>query len=199
MRRIIAFDRVSADGYFATPDGNLDWAVPEPDFEQGIARNMGTGGTMLFGRKTYDMFEAFWPKALEDPKTSPDPHVEGRRSEGLRAMAVWINEAEKLVFSRSRKEVTWKNSHLYGELDPRQIEALKAKSGSDIMIFGSSSVVSKLTEHGLVDEYHFLTTPVFLGGGRSLLTGLPKHAKVELLEAKPFPHGNVFLKYAPSR
>ena len=61
MRKIVVFDRVSADGYYSATDGNLNWAVPEPELDKGAAGSLDGAGTMLFGRRTYDMFESFWP------------------------------------------------------------------------------------------------------------------------------------------
>jgi dihydrofolate reductase len=193
------FNRVSADGYFAGPDGNLDWVVPDQELEGSTAGQLSGQGTILFGRRTYDMFERFWPHALEDSATAADPHAPGRRSRALRAMAVWINEATKVVVSRTRKEVTWTNSRLLHEFDPREIEAMKGQPGSDIMIFGSGSIVSQLTPHRLIDEYQFVVSPILLGSGRALLADVSKSLSVNLLEARPYPSGNVMLRYAPSK
>lgn len=195
MRRIIAFNRVSADGYFSAPDGTLDWTVPEQELDRGVAENLGGTGTILFGRRTYDMFESFWPRALDDSGTAEDPHAAGRRSPEIRAMAEWINAAEKHVWSRTRKDVTWHNSHLHGEFDPRHVRALKDAPGKDMMIFGSGQIVSLLTWHGLIDEYHFIVGPVLLGSGKQLITGVPSTLKLELAESRSFPSGNVRLRY----
>jgi len=195
MRRIIAFNRVSADGYFSAPDGNLNWTVPEQELDRGVAENLGGTGTILFGRRTYDMFEGFWPHALDDPATAEDPHAAGRRSPEIRAMAEWINAAEKHVWSRTRKDVPWRNSHLHGEFDPRDVQALKDAPGTDMMIFGSGQIVSLLTRHGLIDEYQFIVGPVLLGGGKQLVTGVPSTLKLELAESRAFPSGNVRLRY----
>lgn len=200
MRKIIAYDRVSADGYFSTPDGKLDWTVPDPEIERGAADSSAEGpGTMLFGRRTYDIFESFWPHAVDDSDSSPDPHRAGRRNPELRAMATYINAAEKIVFSRTKPEVTWNNARLARDIDAGEIEALKASPGRDIMLFGSGTVVSKLTELGLVDEYTLIVSPVLLGGGAPLVAGVPRHTKLALLEAKPSAAGNVLLRYAPVR
>jgi dihydrofolate reductase len=208
MRRIMAFDRVSADGYFAGPDGKLDWVVPDDELDAQVSRRIGEQdaqagaggpGTILFGRRTYEMFAAFWPRALDQPAGSPDPHAAGRRSADLRAMAVFLNEAEKVVFSRTLKDVTWKNSRLVRELDPRDIAAMKSKPGPDILVFGSGSIASELTRHGLIDEYEFIVCPVLLGGGRTLISGVPERSKVELLESTKYPSGNVMLRYARAK
>ena len=112
MRQIVLFENMSADGYFAAADGNLDWAVPEPEMDKEAAAGSARTDTMLFGRKTYQMFEQFWPKALEDPAGASDPHNPGYRSPEMQAIARSINEATKIVFSRTLKTVTWKNSQL---------------------------------------------------------------------------------------
>jgi len=195
MRRIVAFNRVSADGYFAAGDGGLGWAVPDPELDRAAADNLSGRGTLLFGRRTYEMFESFWPGALGDGDTSPDPHAEGRRSPEIHAIAVWINEAEKIVFSRTRTEVPWRNSRLIPQFDRAEVEALKRGPGGDIMLFGSGTIASQLTAHGLIDEYQFIVNPLLLGSGHSLIREVPKSLELELVEAKAFPSGNVRLRY----
>ena len=195
-RRIIAFNRVTADGYIAAPDGNLNWVVPDDEIDKAGAENLGQTDTILFGRRTYEMFEGFWPHALDDSGGASDPHSGARKSPAIRAMAVWINEAIKMVFSRTRKDVTWKNSRLLREFDPRQVEAMKKEPGKDMMIFGSGTIASQLTEHGLIDEYQFVVNPVVLGNGRSLLSGVAKSARLDLVEAIPYKSGNVRIRYA---
>jgi dihydrofolate reductase len=199
MRRIMAFSRVTADGYFTSPDGKLDWVVPEPQIDKEAGEGMSGQGAILFGRRTYEMFQAFWPHALEDSGTAPDPHMPGRRSPEIRAMAVWINEAAKIVFSKTLEDVTWKNTRLLHAFDPREVEAMKKQPGPDMLIFGSGSIASQLTEHGLIDEYRFIVGPVLLGSGRPLISGVPKSSRLDLLEAKTYPSGNVMLRYAPHK
>ncbi len=198
MRRIVMFNRVTADGYFAGPDGNLDWVVPDQDLDRSAAEAIERSGTdtILFGRRTYELFEAFWPHALDDSPTSPDPHDAGRLSPEMRAMAIMLNETPKLVFSRTLKEVTWKNSRLLHTLDPREIEVMKRQPGKDMIIFGSGSIVSQLTQHGLIDEYQFVVNPILLGNGRPLLSGVSTSLKLELQEAKKYSSGNIMLRYA---
>jgi len=195
MRKLMMFNRVSADGFFSAEDGGIDWATPDPDFEKGVAAGLDGADTILFGRRTYDMFESFWPHAIDDGPTTRDPHAP-RRSPELRAMGIWINESQKYVFSKTRKEVTWKNSHLLRAFDPAEIEAMKRGPGKGILVFGSGSLVSQLSEHRLIDEYQFLVSPLLLGKGKSLFQ-MPKPRKLALLETKGTPSGNVLLRYAP--
>jgi dihydrofolate reductase len=206
MRRIVAFDRVTADGYFAAPDGGLNWVMHDEDLDAEVSSaiggrrdqppaSAGTRNTLLFGRRTYDQFESFWPRALDESETSPDPHG-GRRSSAMRAMAVWLNEAHKIVFSRTRTDVTWAHSRLEPALDPRQIESMKTEPGLDIMIFGSGSIVSALTAHDLIDEYQFIVNPILIGDGQSLIRGVQTARPLTLLEAKSYRSGIVKLRYA---
>lgn len=199
MRRIVTFNWQTADGYFAAPDGSLDWVVP--DEEQATAAVEGIPGrdTVLFGRRTYERFERFWRHAVDDASpTAPDPHRPGQQSREHRAIAIWLNEVTKVVFSRTLKDVTWRNSRLVHELDPREIETMKRQPGKDMIAFGSGSIVSPLTRHGLIDEYQFVVCPTLLGSGWPLLSGLSKSVKLDLLEAKTYPSGDVLLRYARS-
>lgn len=189
------FNWMTADGYFAGADGNLDWVASDEEIDKATAAAISGFDTILFGRRTYELFEGFWPNALDDPTTAPDPHG-ARRSKELRAIAVMLNEATKLVFSRTLEKVTWKNSHLLREFDPREIEAMKRQPGKNMIVFGSGSIVSQLTEHRLIDEYQFVVSPVLLANGRSLLSGVSESLKLKLLEAKGYPSGNVLHRYA---
>ena len=192
MRRIVAFDHVSADGYFAAPDGSLSWVIQDPEISKAAGEGMPQTGAILFGRKTYQMFEQFWPKAAESPNP-PDPHG-AQSSEGTKAMAVFLTETPKLVFSKTLKDPKWKNTRVLAELDPRAIEKMKQEQGKDMMIFGSGQVASLLTQHRLIDEYQLVVSPLLLGGGRTWLNGMPSSVKLKLLEAKPFASGNVILR-----
>lgn len=195
-RRIVMFNRVSAEGYFASADGNLDWVVPEPALDAAAADGLGGADTILFGRRTYDLFESFWPTVAGDSPTAPDPHGDGRHSKEMRAMADWINSTTKILFSRTRQAATWANSHILHTFDPVEVEAMKARPGKDMMIFGSGSIVSLLTQHGLIDEYQLIVSPLLLGSGQPLVTGVSARTGLELIEATPFPSGNVRLRYA---
>ena len=197
MRRIVMFNRITADGYFADPDGTLGWIVPDETLDKEAASSTASPGigTILLGRRTYDFFESFWRQFDDDGSDPvPDPHAPGSSPE-QRAIADFINGATKVVFSKNRDQVTWRNSRLLRELDPHEIEAMKREPGKDIFVFGSGSIVSQLTEHGLIDEYQIVVNPTLIGGGRPLLDDLSKSVRLHLLEAKEYPTGNVMLRY----
>jgi dihydrofolate reductase len=196
MRRIVMFNRIAADGSFAGQNGSLEWIVPEQEIDKAGAEATSAFDTILFGRKTYELFESFWPQAVDNSETARDPHGDGRQSPAIRAMGVWINEATKLVFSKTRKDVTWRNSRLFHALEPSEIERMKQQPGKNMIVFGSGSIVSQLTQHGLIDEYQFIVNPVLLGSGRQVITGLSKDLRLDLVEARIYQSGNIMLRYA---
>ena len=73
---------------------------------------------------------------------------------------------------------------------------MKKRPGKDMMIFGSGSLVSQLTQHRLIDEYQFVVCPVLLGSGRLLLSGVSRSLRLDLLEATKYQSGDVLLRYA---
>ena len=193
------FNWMTANGYFAGADGNLDWVVPDEEQAKAAVDGIPLFDTVLFGRRTYELFEKFWSHAVDDSSTAPDPHHRGERTKEHRAIAIWLNDANKVVFSKSLKHATWKNSRVLHELNPREIETMKSQPGKDMIIFGSGSIVSQLTQHGLIDEYQFVVCSVLLGNGRPLLSDVSKNLRLDLLEAKPYPSGDVLLRYARAK
>jgi dihydrofolate reductase len=195
-RRIVVFNWMTADGYFAGVDGKLDWVVPDDEQARAAVAGIPSFDTVLFGRRTYELFEGFWRHAVDDSTSALDPHRPGQRSREHHATAIWLNETTKLVFSRTLTNVTWKNSRVLHELEPREIETMKRQPGKDMIVFGSGSIVSQLTQHGLIDEYQFVVCPVFLGSGRPLLDGVSKSTRLDLLESRQYQSGDVLLRYA---
>jgi dihydrofolate reductase len=189
------FNQVSADGYFAAEDGGLDWVAQEPKVYEDATATGRPVDTMLFGRKTYENFESYWPHVLDGSIPARDPHAPSRQADHVRDMAVSINESTKIVISKTRKTVTWKNSKLMSEFDPKALAALKQQPGQDIMVFGSGSIVTQLTQHRLIDEYQFVVSPVLLGKGRRLLDVSDARQALKLVAAKSYESGVVVLRY----
>jgi dihydrofolate reductase len=196
-RRIVIFEWMTADGYFAGADGNLDWVVPDEAQARAAANEIGRFDTVLFGRRTYEQFAGFWPRVLSDgdSTTVADPHHPGRRSREHRTIAVALDAMAKLVFSTTLKEAGWKNSQILRSFDPHAIAGMKQKPGKDIIVFGSGSIVSQLTEHGLIDEYQFVACPVFIGQGRPLLGSLSTPLRLELIDSAKYDSGDLMIRY----
>jgi dihydrofolate reductase len=196
-RLIVVFERMTADGYFADADGNLDWVVPEDAQARAAAKDIGRFDTALFGRRTYEQFSAFWRRALEDDdsKAVADPHRPGRRSPEHRTVAIALNAMTKLVFSRTLRDASWANTRIVSQFEPHAIRAMKQQPGEDIIVFGSGSIVSQLTEHGLIDEYQFAVCPVFLGTGKPLLGGVSRSVRLDLLDSTKLESGDLMNRY----
>jgi dihydrofolate reductase len=193
-RRIVMFNQVSADGFFSDPEGGLDWIVSDPEIHARAVQSMPQTDTILFGRKTYQQFASFWPGALKNLDAA-GPHGANKRDPAFAAMAHWLNDSNKLVFSRSMTTATWNNSEICSVIDSERLNQLKQQPGKDMLIFGSGSLVSQLSEHGLIDEYRFVVCPVLLGQGQPLLGQMTKRVSLKLVKAEPFRSGNVLLTY----
>lgn len=185
MRKIIVFNLISLDGYFAGEDGDISWHNVDAEFNKFAIEQTSQFGGIIFGRTTYQIFEDFWPKALVDPKTSDDD----------RKIAQIINDTWKLVFSKTLKQVTWKNSNLFREIDPDEIKKWKQYPGKDMVIFGSGTIVQQFTNLGLIDEYKFLVNPVVLGKGKPMFANLKEKLNLKLIDTRTFKNGNVLLDY----
>ncbi len=102
MRKVIMLNRVSLDGFFAGPNGEIyDWFINDPEVDK-AAHEMAQADTILFGRVTYQMFESVWPKIAADPNAPKE----------ARTTADELNRMTKVVFSKTLKEVSWENTRL---------------------------------------------------------------------------------------
>jgi dihydrofolate reductase len=187
MRQIVMLNRVSLDGFFAGPNGEIDWFIRDPEVDK-AAHGVGKADTILFGRVTYQMFKNVWPKIAVDPNAPQD----------ARTTANEINEMTKVVFSKTMEQVTWENSKLLKGNPAEEVNKLKQGNGLALMIFGSGTIVQQLTDAGLIDEYLLVVTPVVLGMGKPLFQGVNQR-NLELLETKDFKSGNVLLHYSIDR
>ena len=174
---------VSLDGFFAGPNGELDWFVWDNVLKDLSISTLAMVDALLFGRVTYEMMAGYWPTATEE-----DPIIARR-----------MNALPKIVFSKSLKSVTWNNSRLVREIIPEEIVKLKLQPGKDMVIYGSGSLVSGFTHLGLIDEYRLIVNPVVLGRGKPLFKGFQDKLNLQLLKATTLGSGNVLLSYQPSK
>lgn len=183
MRKIVMLNRVSLDGFFAGPNGEIDWFIHDPEVDK-AAHEMMQPDTLLLGRVTYQMFESYWPPVAKDPNAP----------EGARNTANELNQMTKVVFSKTLSEVTWVNSKLVKGDIIKAVKELKQGKGADITIFGSSTIVQQLANEGFIDEYLITVTPVVVGTGKPLFKDVKK-LDLELVETRNFKSGNVLLHY----
>jgi dihydrofolate reductase len=111
-RRIVMFNWMTANGCFAGTDGNLDWVVPDEEQAKAAVESIPLFDTALLGRRTCELFEKVWSHVVDDSHTAPDPHNPGQRTQEHRAIGKALNKMTKLVFSKSLKDATWKNSRV---------------------------------------------------------------------------------------
>ncbi len=185
MQRLSAFSMVTLDGFFAGADGDLSWAHRnDPEWNTFVAGNAGGGGTLLFGRKTYELMIQYWPTPMA---MQNEPVVAER-----------MNAFPKVVFSKTLDKASWSNTRLVrGDL-PAEIRRMKRENGKGIAILGSGSIVSQLAQEGLIDEFQVVVYPVVLGRGKLLFDGVGKRLALKLTRTRAFANGNVLLCYEPA-
>jgi len=189
MRKIIAFDLVTVDGFFAGPKGEIDWHNYDDEMGTYSLEQMKSLSALIFGRTTYEMMASYWP--------TPD----GVKSEPV--VAGIMNSIPKTVFSETLKEVKdgqlWKNVRIFHEIEPEEIIKMKEQEGGDIAIFGSGTIVQQFTNLGLIDEYRLVVNPLILGNGKPLFKDIKNKPKLKLVNTRVFRNGNVLLCYEPEK
>lgn len=181
MRKLRVFESVSVDGYFCDDMGKMDWAHTgrdDPEFAAWVSGNASSGGELMFGRKTYQMMEAYWPTPLA--------------MQQMPEVARGMNSVKKYLISRTMRG-SWNNTCLL-EGDPVEaVRRLKQLDGPGIALLGSGSIAMLLGSAGLVDEYQFVIVPVALGAGR---TTFANRCALRLIDSRVFPCGNVVVTYS---
>lgn len=188
MGTIGVFEHVTVDGFFAGPNGEIDWfkaIKKDDDFEAYTHQQASSDSTLLFGRTTYEMMKSFWPTP-DAIKSDPD-------------MANAVNKSPKIVFSKTLQSVeegpNWQNVKLRREIDRDEILELKKKG--DVTILGSGTIVQQLANLGLIDEFQLVLVPLVLGSGKSLFNDV-RNTDLKLQETKSFQNGLVVLRYRPA-
>lgn len=179
MRKVILLVMMTLDGYF---DGlgegleKIDWHHADEEWEDYSVETLSAAGTLLFGRKTYVGFAAFWPTQ------------EGE-------VARLLNEIEKIVVSTTLTEATWQNTRLVREHVPEVVAELKAQPGKPIIVFGSADLAATLMQHNLIDEYRIAVNPVVLSDGTPLFKSSIGRRELRLLGTRIFRSGIAELRY----
>ncbi|MGH7518466.1 MAG: dihydrofolate reductase family protein [Gemmatimonadales bacterium] len=184
MRRLVVFNNITLDGYFAATNGDIGWAhgTADPEFDAFVADNAGAGGQLLLGRTTYELMAGYWPTPLA--------------SQNAPVVAERMNQMPKVVFSRTM-DTAWSNTTVVkGDL-AAAVRRMKNESGPGMAILGSGSIVSQLAQEGLIDEYQLVVNPVVLGRGRTLFDGIATRLALKLTKSRVFRHGKVFLCCEP--
>ncbi len=165
MRRLAVFMHTSLEGFVAGPDGEMDWITVTDDVFALAGERTDAADVALYGRKTFEMMDSYWPTAGQSPTASAHDLAHSR----------WYNQVRKVVVSRSLSGAAPANAEVIGRDLVAQVGALKADGTGDIVVFGSASTVHALIAARLVDDYWLMINPVLLGGGVPLFpSGIPR-------------------------
>jgi dihydrofolate reductase len=188
MRKLNVFNSISLDGYFTDAKGDISWAhnvKEDAEFNAFVSGNAGGGGTLVFGRITYEMMVSFWPTPAA--------------KQSMPVVAERMNNGPKIVFSRTMEKASWNNTTLIKSDMAAAMRRLKSEPGETLTILGSGTIVSQLAGEGLIDEYSLVVVPVVLGDGRTMFDGVKGTLGLTLTKSRSFSNGNVLLSYAAIR
>lgn len=191
MRTIRIIEHISLDGVIQAPGGPEEddsgkfphggWAFPhhDPVVGEAIDAAQGKGFDLLLGRRTYDIFAGYWPN-LSGP------------------MADSLNAARKYVATHRPDSLEWGPSEDLGADIVAGLARVKAKDGPDMIVWGSSTLMPVLLEHGLADEILLLVFPVLLGTGKRFFAEGTPPRELALVATRPAPSGVILSTYRPA-
>ena len=191
-RKITGGCFLSLDGVMQAPGGPTEdtqggfneggwmFKIWDPGIEETLGKMFSGDYDLLLGRRTYDIFAAYWPYA-EEPENRP--------------MRDAFDAANKYVLTRGDQPLEWQNSHRLKGIE--DVATIKASEGSDLVIQGSSTIYPALLAAGLIDELVLMTFPVTLGKGKRLFgEGTPVEG-LEMIEHRVTDKGTVIATYKP--
>lgn len=195
MRKVIVNEFMSLDGVVQAPGGADE--DPSGGFEHGgwhlgyfddlsqnwVLESIVEAGGFLLGRRTWEIFAAYWPNAPEEEQVIAEP----------------LNTKPKYVASRTLTDpLEWQNSTvLEGEV-AEAVAELKQQDGADVHVIGSAELVRSLIEHALVDELRLMIDPVLLGGGKGIFRDDGARRPLRLVRSEVTTTGAILATYAPT-
>ena len=183
MRTLKVMAHISLDGAIQSSDEDgfpyADWTAPyrSPAGLSEVLAAQGEHFDLLLGRRTYDMWSGYWPKAPGGP------------------MADRLNAATKYVATHRPDSLAWGPFEGVGPDIVEGVRRVKSQAGPDLILWGSATLTSTLLAHGLVDEVLLLVYPVLLGTGKRFFAQQTPACSFELLRSKAMSSGIVFSVY----
>ena len=193
MRKVVVFNNLTLDGVVQAPgrreedqrDGfqHGGWAAPYGAMQTREVGEVLPGfGSLLLGRRTYEILYDFWPKQTNSPFTDI------------------LNKMQKYVASTTLTgPLPWSNSTLLKGSLPEAVTALKAQEGDALVVMGSGQLIQSLMKHNLIDRYVLLIHPLVLGSGHRLFADHGECASLQLVSAKGTPNGVVVAAFEPAK
>lgn len=186
MRTLISLAHISLDGFMAGPNGDMSFIRFDSELADHTYPLMATVDTAVYGRRTYQLMEGYWPGEVD----AADDHS--------RSHARWYCNVAKIVASRTLTE-SKPNVRVVGDDIVSALRAEKQKAGGDIMIFASPTLTHTLAAAELVDEWRLSIQPAIVGAGLPLFAHVEKRADLELRSAKTLRSGVIAAHYARKR
>ncbi len=184
MRKLKIIEHISLDGVIQVSgeDGDVpyaDWTAPyrTPAGRDAMLAEHGERFDLLLGRRTYDMWSGYWPKAPGSP------------------MADRLNAATKFVATHRPESLAWGPFESLGPDIVEGVRRIKAQSGPGLVLSGSSTLTSTLLEHGLADEVVLVVYPVLLGTGKRFFAQGTPPRSFGLVGTKAMPSGIILSSY----
>jgi dihydrofolate reductase len=181
MRTLSAFNFITLNGFISGINDDINWHKHGEEENQYASESLKSGNVLLFGRRTYEMMAGYWPtpKAMQN-----DPSVAGG-----------MNNAEKIVFSKTLKTAGWKNTKIIAGNIVEEVRKLKQMAGNNMTLLGSGSIVTLFAGHGLIDEFEIMIDPIAIGSGISIFKGIKQPLDLRLTNVRTFKSGVVLLSY----
>jgi class 3 adenylate cyclase/dihydrofolate reductase len=187
--RLVVTAFVTVDGIIEAPgfdehrSGRNAWALRvQTDEDQVYNKALAmSADALLLGRRTWQIWAAFWPS----------------QNAGDAELTRWMNTVPKYVVSNTLKRADWNNTTIISGDVAARVTELKARSGGDLIVYGSPDLVDELLRHDLVDEYRLAVYPVILGSGKRMFRDRIDTHHLRLVETRSFPSGVVVLTYVP--
>jgi dihydrofolate reductase len=192
MRKLIVSTFLTLDGVMQAPGGPGEddsggfahggWSVNYWDEQMGqvMGEAMSAPFDLVLGRKTYDIFAAYWPHASEEAGAKP------------------LNEATKYVASRGQPALGWSRSVLIEGDAAEGIAALKKSDGPELQVHGSGNLIQTLLRHSLIDQYRLWVFPLVIGSGKRLFADGTVPSGLRLADSKVSTTGVVIGTYEPA-
>ncbi|TQR90197.1 dihydrofolate reductase family protein [Staphylococcus saprophyticus] len=187
MRKLIVFLHSTLDGFVEGPKGAMDigWVAYNEELEKFADDVLSNTDTIVWGRKTYEMMYDYWPTVPSDENAN----------EHELNHAQWIENVEKVVFSKALNHVEWSNSKLVKDHVEEEINKLKQQEGGDIVVLGSPRFAHYLMQLNLVDEYKITISPTLIGKGLPLFQNIHDKVDLKLIKSETFESGVLGLNY----
>jgi dihydrofolate reductase len=181
MRKIRIFEHISLDGVIEHDDGYAygAWTTPYrgPEGLKLVLESQGSSFDLLLGRRTYDIWSGYWPKAGNSP------------------MADSLNAATKYVATHRPESLGWGPAKDLGADIIAGVRGVKSTDGPDLIVWGSSTLTSVLLGQGLVDEVVLCIYPVLLGRGKRFFSDTVDARELALVSTKATPTGVLINTY----